>query len=96
MDHQQMHFLNACRTPVRYAQMDVAGRKKFTDAAAASAGERNDMHRACMCCLHRSNHVGRVAGRGKREQHVTRKPQRLHLFCEYLLERVVVGDRGEQ
>ena len=91
-----MDLLDAGRARVRHAQMDVPGRQKFTDAAAALAGEGDHAHLALVRGLDGGDHVARVAGRRDPEQHVALGAERPHLLREYLLERVVVGDRREQ
>ena len=72
-----------------------AGASMRADLAAALAGQRDDAHLALVRGLDRRDDVGRVAGRRDREQHVALGAERAHLLREHLLERVVVGDRGQ-
>src|SRR5258706_11427176 len=46
--------------------------------------------------FHRAQDIARVAGGGDAEQHVARLADAADLFGEYLIEVIVVADRGER
>ena len=95
MDHQQVDLLDACGAVVRHAQMDVAvaeqsrrcGRRPCPSArrraCRARARPRSRRSRWRNCPTSRSRAARRPA------------PERAHLLREHLLERIVVGDRGQ-
>ena len=65
-----MHFLNTGRALMRHADMHIGFPQRQLDLSAAPAGQRHHGHFALMRRFNGSQHIGRVAAGGQRQQHV--------------------------
>ena len=90
-----MGFLNARRPVSRHAKVNIVLEQHLADQATPLAGQRNDPHVRFVSRLDRFNDIGRVAGGGDSQQHITGMAQAANLSGKNLVERVVIANGSQ-
>ncbi len=95
MQAQDMHFLDARRTAMWHADVDVGSREQLGHHSTVAPSEPDDRHLAFVGSEYRFDDAARIPAGGDRQQYIPWVSQGANLFGEYLVVLVIIGDGGK-